>query len=547
MRPALSSTRAQHLWLALAVGAVVAAAGLWAQNDALVGVNYDDAIYASLAKSVVDGDGYRLTYTPEEIPGIKYPPLYPLTLVPAWTLTGSPEAAFEAMKRLNGLLIGIAAGLFFLLLVELGVLPLGLAATVTLVGFLAGSMMLVTAGVLSEPLYLAILFGALLLADGTDAAAGTPRLLAVGLLVGMVCLTRMVGLSLVPAVLAGLWWRCGRRRALIALTGLGVVLIPWILFTLLSADQVPELLVPRYGSYLQRYAAGVAGSPSAALGVAATNVGVILQTLGVKLVPYAGTVGRGVAAVVLLGLATVGARAVFSKSPATSSYPLFYLLVISVWTFPPFRFVFILVPLLLALAVVGILRLAGSLAGLAGRSREPWIAQRASWAQHLTLAMAALLAINLAYREIRSVARRVWDGAELAKSEVTVELIAWVGANTGPDDVIAYEFDPMLALHTGRTTVPNNWEPSHPWYQDSVAPVDQLARLFIEFEVDYVALRRNVTVVAAPIDALMGARPGGLRLVHITPGGVVILQTDRAALAVGAETAAGRDAAEIVR
>ena len=106
--------------VALAVAIVVAAVGVWSQNPSLVGVNYDDGIYALLARAVADGDGYRLTFLPLNIPGVKYPPLYPLSLVPFWELIEAKDAALDTMKLANGIYIGLAAGLFALLLAELG-------------------------------------------------------------------------------------------------------------------------------------------------------------------------------------------------------------------------------------------------------------------------------------------------------------------------------------------------------------------------------------------------------------------------------------------
>ena len=164
--------RAGRVLTALAIGIVIASLGLWAQNTALVGVNYDDAIYALLARAVADGHGYRLTEL-GDLPGIKYPPIYPMSLVPLWVLTDSQDAALHAMKLANGLYIGVAAGLFAFLLVELSILSLPLAAGVSMIGFASGSMMLVSSGLLSEPLYLVLLYLALWKADSARARCST--------------------------------------------------------------------------------------------------------------------------------------------------------------------------------------------------------------------------------------------------------------------------------------------------------------------------------------------------------------------------------------
>ena len=156
--------RRWNLTAAIVVGGIVAVIGVWAQNDALVGVNYDDGIYALLAKSVAGGGGYGLAYL-DDLPGVKYPPVYPLSLVPFWKFAPTQETALHAMKIANGIYIGLAAGFFAFVLVELQILSLPFAAGVALVGFASGSMMLVSSGLLSEPLYMILLSLALWRAD----------------------------------------------------------------------------------------------------------------------------------------------------------------------------------------------------------------------------------------------------------------------------------------------------------------------------------------------------------------------------------------------
>jgi hypothetical protein len=260
----------------------------------------------------------------------------------------------------------------------------------------------------------------------------------------------------------------------------------------------------------------------------ATNVGAIFQTLGAKLTPRLGSLAQGAVGVLLLVLAILGTRRVARPAPATAIYPWIYLLVLATWTFPPFRFLFILVPLLLALALVGILRLADRLQQALERG-GPVMARRSGWARFAVIGLTVVLGLDLGYREVRSVARRVWDGAELQKSAVAAELVNWVAANTAPEAVVAFEFDPLLALYSGRPTVPNNYEPLHPWYQSSELELDELASLLVELGVDYVAVRSDIPAVAAPIDALMGRYPGWLEVVYVTPRRVVVLQVDKGA------------------
>lgn len=525
-------------WIvAVGLGVGVAALGLWAQNSALVGVNYDDGIYALLSKALAEGAGYRLTFLPVELPAIKYPPVYPLSLVPFWVLASSQEAALAGMKMASGVYIGVAAALCFLLLADRRILPLSLAALVTLLGFASGSMMLVTAGLLSEPLYLVLLFAGLWMSDGAPARASVARWAGIGALAGLVMLTRMVGLAAVAAVLFGVWRRGGWRGARVAAAGVGLLIIPWVAFTVVGAGRVPEALVPRHGSYTQLYFSNLAGSPAAAFDILAANLGAILQTLGGRLVPQAGAVVESLIGAALLGVALLGTKRVLAIAPATAVYPWLYLGLISVWSFPPFRFLFILVPLLLALAAASILPLIERFAASLTRTGRHFGSRpRAAW---MVAGLCAAIVLNMAYMQTRALMRRVWDGAELDKSASSIEVIEWTLNHTDSAAVIAYEFDPMIALYTGRRTVPNNYEPVHLWYRREPPPVEPLAELLQTMGVDFLAVRKNVPLAARPIETLIERYPEALRLTYVTGGGAFIFATNLSALSGGVNPPGG--------
>ncbi len=512
-----------HALLAVLIGTIVAVVGVWAQNEALVGVNYDDGIYVLLAKALAQGEGYRVTFLPVDVPGVKYPPLYPLSLAPFWLASGSQEAALSAMKLANGIYIGAAAGLFAFLLIDLGILVTPLAVALALLGFVAGSMMLVTSGLLSEPLYLALLFLALWLTDRTTETPTTGRLIVLGVMAGLVLLTRTVGLALLGAVLAATWHRCGRRPALVAAVAALLVAAPWTAYSLVGSGRVPELLVPGYGSYGRLYLALIAETPVAALDVAITNIGAMLQTLGGKLVPEAGTTIESLVGAGLIILAALGSRRIYRRAVATALYPWLYLLMVALWVFPPFRFVFILFPLLLALAAVGFL-------SLARRAEEGAGARLGARLRIALLVAGTAVLVHQAYLELGAVRARVWDAAQLVKSAAGQEVVDWVNENTEREAVVAFEFDPLIALHTGRRVVPNNFLPVHTWYSRGDPPADSLARLFAEMGVGYVAVRRYIPAATEPIDRLLAGYPGSLVLSHVTPGGVLIFKTDLEAL-----------------
>ena len=94
----------------LITAAATLAVGLLALNQALVGVFYDDGLYAGLATALASGHGYVHPNLPGMPGAVHYPPLYPAILTPLFGLL-SVHAAATAGKILNALLNAGAAGL----------------------------------------------------------------------------------------------------------------------------------------------------------------------------------------------------------------------------------------------------------------------------------------------------------------------------------------------------------------------------------------------------------------------------------------------------
>jgi hypothetical protein len=63
-----------------------------------------------------------------------------------------------------------------------------------------------------------------------------------------------------------------------------------------------------------------------------------------------------------------------------------------------------------------------------------------------------------------------------------------------------------------------------------VPPVERLAELLQQMDVQYLAVRRNVPMAAAPIDALMARYPESLQLIYITSAEALIFRTNLDAL-----------------
>ena len=82
VRRILEAHREARIGLGLALLVVIAGSTRLASG--VCGVYHDDAIYVSTAKSLADGDGYRLTGVPGAPRQTKYPILYPAILALVW-------------------------------------------------------------------------------------------------------------------------------------------------------------------------------------------------------------------------------------------------------------------------------------------------------------------------------------------------------------------------------------------------------------------------------------------------------------------------------
>ncbi|MGH7699130.1 MAG: hypothetical protein ACREMJ_01205, partial [Gemmatimonadales bacterium] len=143
----------------LAVAGVALAGGALALNTFLVGVFYDDGIYAALAVALARGAGYVHLNLPGAPAAVHYPPLYPLVLTPLFGLLPVGAAALAA-KVLNLVLAAAAAGLIAWHAERLRLLgdeaPRGLAAAVVAVTALAIPVLAVQTALFSEPLFAAL-------------------------------------------------------------------------------------------------------------------------------------------------------------------------------------------------------------------------------------------------------------------------------------------------------------------------------------------------------------------------------------------------------
>src|SRR6185503_5383434 len=110
-------------------------------------------------------------------------------------------------------------------------------------------VLLITGMIMSEPLFMAMLFPGLMLAERSADSGRLRDAAAAGLLLGMVALVRTLGAVAIPGAALALLYR-RKPKAAIALGVMGfLVVLPWQLWVNAYEGEIPQVLVGKYGAY----------------------------------------------------------------------------------------------------------------------------------------------------------------------------------------------------------------------------------------------------------------------------------------------------------
>lgn len=494
--------------LATTVAVVVTLVAWWAAEPYVVGVWHDDGVYALLGRAIADGHGFRHLQLPGAPAAVHYPPLYPLLLAALWRLAPSFPDNIAVFLAANALLVGAAAvGACRFLRHRLGWRD-DAAALVAVLGTVATPVLALAGALLSESLFLALLWPALLLADrSADDQATAMDALAAGAATGLLMLVRTHAVALLAAVLVV---HLVRRRMLLAASALGaavLVVLPWQVWTLVATPTVAPPLAGAYGSYLGWMLEGVrGGGASFVAATARVNLRELWLLLQDRVVTGGGVPSQLVATTAFIAILLAGAVRLLRRSPVFVAFLAAYLAVVLVWPYAPWRFVWAVWPLLIVCAAAGCQTLAA-----ASKTRP-------------RAALAALVLLPPSY----GMARTEWDAyrtrawtapARAAGAQIT-PIVAWVGANTKPADLVLAEGEQVVSLFTGRRAAPTaSFSADEYLHARSVAAaVEELRAMLALAPARFVLPLAPVQLEAAR--SLEGRRPG-LRPVEALPGSVV--------------------------
>ena len=219
-------------------------------------VNQDSAAYLGAARNLLDGRGMTTpfdlsgsTLSPDQVfafhgavPLVHFPPAYPAVLA---AMAGTGVSLGTGARVLDAVTLGLILVVFELLLRRCSgssrLVPVA-GALLLLAGptaFFHENLLQIDTVVLSDPLFLLVFLGGLLLTVGLLAAPGRGRLIGLALCVGVAPLVRYVGLSIVVSAALVVWWWCpwprpARRWAAAALVAAG--LGPTLVWSVVMAD-----------------------------------------------------------------------------------------------------------------------------------------------------------------------------------------------------------------------------------------------------------------------------------------------------------------------
>jgi hypothetical protein len=431
-------------WIAALIALVAA---LMTMTSDPIGVFNDDGIYLLTAKALAEGQGYVYPHLPGTPPAIHYPPIWPMLLAAAWKIAPAFPANIGWFKLINPVVIALAAAAG----VIVGQRLFGLRWWVALGGAVAATLtvpvLLLTNLLLSEPLFLLLLFPTLLVTERLVREGGVRQAVTAALLVALLVLVRTLGgVVLVAGVMLLAYER--RWKELVVFAALTVaLLLPWQLFVWRAIPTFPAELLGSYGPYLDWVVDGYKDGGVAFLrAVVAKNLDATWIMIGIFTSPlWDGAIRHVTAALAMLTFAAgLVALAPRGRAPVTALALFGYLVAAVAWPFWIDRFIWVVWPVVVLIALAGACTLADRLRS-AGRPR----------AATAVLVVLALLALGHTTYNARGLAKGWERSASRDMAGAGIRLVRHVNDDRSLDGQrIAAELAPMLAIYTDLEVLP---------------------------------------------------------------------------------------------
>ena len=470
----------------LATAAATLAVGLLTLNQALVGVFYDDGLYAGLATALAHGLGYVHPNLPALPGAVHYPPLYPVVLTPFFGLL-SVHAAAIAAKVLNALLGAAAAGLiaWHTTKTERHWAP----AVLVFAAAIAMPVLATQTVLFAEPLFAVLLAVAVIATDQQK----SPWL--VGAAGALALLTRSIGIAIVAGVVCFLLLRRVPLRALVPVVVPPVIAaIAWSLWVAVHRSQIDPALALGYGTYF----AHLSQAGLSAIGTNVPDMSRPLEGLAFGWISVRWL--YEIVSLLALGIGLFG-LALSTRRSAIGFVLIFYLIILAIWPHPPDRFLWAVLPWLVLAWALGVIELV-----------RRWPRLRVP-----AVAFGCLVAGGYLYYEARGFSGRWWDTQARAISANFAELLPIVA--TLPDStVVATDDEALVWLYTRKRAVPLYLESFRG--SEIVRPTAEEHRAYLDrMGVTHILLASSSSPSAIELRTLIGAYPKILAALYRWPDG----------------------------
>lgn len=440
---------------------------LWTFQDLpLFGDFHDDTLYFVSAKSLAEGNGYRIESLPGQPPQTKYPPLYPLLLSLAWRF--GPE--FPANLAWAGWLSWLSMPLLILWLLpalwKRWEMRPGQVWILAALFALNPYVLWLSSGLLTELYFLAAAIGAMLLLERTREGPNPGRwAIAAGMVTGVAYLTRSAGLALIPAGLLYLWWRgSSRRAALWYVASAAPWVLAWMAWARLNLTPTLDPSLTYYTDYFgyQLMNVSLGDLPL----VLWKNIDGYLWGLGSLVVPKVerNLLLKIAAQVVAVGMISGAVRLVRSgRAQLPALFAALSSVLLLVWHFPPDeRFVMPLWPL----AFAGLLTEIDHLTAMLRAARQHRDRSQRIVAAGMTAGFAAAGVAALAYQAFVGLHHLPDDAHQhRLRRQQQAQAYAWIREHLPQDAAFFAQLDPLLYLHTGRAATSRPLPPRE-WYHE---------------------------------------------------------------------------------
>lgn len=440
---------------------IPSASFVWRNRDMPeFGYLHDDGLQYLTARSVAQGNGYRIQSLPENPAETKFPPLDSLYLSAVWSLNPNfpsnlREASFFCWATLV-LFLALSWAYF-------GRLGMPEWRVALLAGLLAINPYVILFGVtpFSEVLFTCFLLLALLLVERNK----IQWMILAGLAASAAYLTRTAGIVLLIAIPAWLWfWRGQRKNAIAFALAMLPGIVVWMTWTRFAMFKTDDATLIYYIDYLRGHSMSV-GLDNVAV-VVWKNLDQTLYSIGSLILPKVVDLPVVKILTQVLAVAAISGIVRMVRKGEMVPYALFGLLsvlVLLVWHFPPNeRLVLPLLPLVAAGLLTELEALGQNIRGaLRHKDRSQRVVASAFGGG------VAVLLIGMVALQCFVTFSFLDDSAQQKRAKLVdlKQAYTWISANLPPDARILSYDDPLMFLYTGRR---GNYLPLLPrlWYAD---------------------------------------------------------------------------------